>query len=415
MTSQRWLGPPQECALDAHRDSPSDLTAFFHAAQHDGRLVQELMILSLPERLAQVVHTPRYHRLTLAQLFVIRAQIALFDQNADPTSDAELGAAIATGLPTDHKEHGCRTAALAYWLLGKGRLRAGRLRQAEDAFRSILVFVRERPSEEFGLACAGLAQAREDQGDLDGAGAFWLESAVLFSAIGSAWPTAACHAQRAFGSFESGDFPQAVLRLSAALCLLDAGDAPSLTARVHLALAEARAGLGDQEGAQIQLERARKLYGLPTTPSESIERRWREARIASASGQHAVAGTLLDQVRTNLLRHGSAEEAARCTADLLLLRRRANQPLALDELVAAVVGAFAMDGPSAAALRSLLHLAAEQPLPAYPVAASIRRRLRQIPLPDSRPHFLVQSRMLADRLLCRLPEHADPVGAASHL
>ncbi len=417
MTSRRWLGRPQGCALDertgALRGRSSDVVTLFRTAQADRHLLDELMALPSRERLDQAAHQPLYHRLTLAQLLMLHAQIALFDPEADPTTHAELGVAVALALPRDSEGRGLRAAAMAHWLLGKGLLRARRFQQAEGAFRAIFLFVDDLASEERGLAFAGLAQAREDQGDLDGAGACWLESAVLFSAIGSTLPTAACHAQRAFQSFESGDFPRAVTRLDTALRLLEAAVAPSLTIRAHLALAEARAAMGDHRGAQFMLDRARTLYELPAPPFEGIERRWREARIAWASGQHSVAQQALAGVRNELLRCGSLEEAARSTLDLLLLHRGGDRTAAVGELLAPLLYALAPDAGAAAALESLMQRAIEQPGEAYTVAVALRRLLGQIPLHGrSRPPRITASRLLVDRLLRGLAEHEDPLGAS---
>jgi len=52
----------------------------------------------------------------------------------DPRPVAELGAAIAGTMAHDPGGEAQRTAAWAYWLLGKAMLRASQWRLADDAF-----------------------------------------------------------------------------------------------------------------------------------------------------------------------------------------------------------------------------------------------------------------------------------------
>ena len=101
-----------------------------------------------------------------------------------------------------------------------------------------------------------------------------------------------------------------------ALRLLDdAAFAPSLAARLHLALAERAALTGTSGLVRRHLRRARRLYRLASSPSENLERTWRDARIAAAAERHAEAEPLFDRVRLELLAAGSLEEAASITLD----------------------------------------------------------------------------------------------------
>jgi tetratricopeptide (TPR) repeat protein len=314
-----------------------------------------------------------------------------------------------------------RTAALGYWLLGRALLRKARWRQAEQAFHCIFALLPDRAaSEERGLALDGLAQLHGDLGEMDAATAFFLEASHVFSRLDAARPAAACQAELGLLLLESGDLLAAAHGLRTALLLLGSDDAlaPSLAARMWLGLAEIEAVAGDAGLARSHLDRARALYELAPSPTEEIERGWREARIACAAEQDAEAEALFDRVRRELLARGSLAEAAHATWDQVLLRIEGGRWEAIAELAAALGESFGAAGePWAREMAELARLAAGGGAQSfYRACHDFRRRLRQSwPADSGRPRLLTPTRALADRLLRHRGEHEDPLGAARGL
>jgi tetratricopeptide (TPR) repeat protein len=398
---------------------PSDLLA---TAREDHGLAARLLALPASERQALVGRDPRFQRQTLATWFVLQAEDALFDPQADPEEAAELVVAIGLVPAATGQGKARRTAALGYWLLGRARLRKAQWRQAEHAFHCIFALLPDRAaSEERGLALDGLAQLHGDLGDARAATAFFLEAAHVFSRLDAPRPAAACQAELGLLLLASGDLLAAAHSLRTALVLLGDDDAlaPSLAARMWLGLAEVEAVAGDAGLARGPLHRARALYALAPTATEEIERSWREARIALAAGQEAEAEARLDRVRRELLARGSLEEAARATFDQVLLRLEGGRPEAVEELAAALAEAFGAAGePWARDMGDLGRLAAGEGSQSlyYGACHDFRRRLCQRwPADPGRPHLLMPARALADRLLRHRGEHEDPLGAARGL
>jgi tetratricopeptide (TPR) repeat protein len=391
------------------------------AAREDRGLAARLLALPAPERQALVGRDPRFQRQTLATWFALQAEGALFDPQADPGEAAELAVAIALALAGagQGKAHG--TAALGYWLLGRALLRKARWRFAEHAFHCVFALVPDRAaSEERGLALDGLAQLHGDLGHVDAAAAFFLEAAYVFLRLDAPRPAAACQAELGLLLLETGDLPDAAHSLRTALVLLADDDAlaPSLAARMWLGLAQIEAAAGDAGLARGHLHRARALYRLaPPSPSEEIDRSWREARILLAAGQEAEAEALFDQVRRELLARGSLAEAARATFEQVLLRIESGRCAAAPELCAELAAGFPPGRARwAEEIAALAREAAERPEDSYMACHALRRRLRHARLADpGRPDLLTSTRSLADRLLRCRGEDEDPLGAARGL
>jgi hypothetical protein len=375
------------------------------------------MAMPACERQAAAVHDPRYRRRSLWQLLALRAESELFDPAADARPIAELAAAIASVLPRDAAGTAWRSAALAYWLFGKALLQAQQWRLADDAFRCMFAFIpKAGAAEETALAAVGQAQVAADTGDVDAAIGQFLLAAHGFSQLGAVQSVAACQAELGLVLLESGDLMSAHEPLSTAVRLLDVGAAPSLAARLWLALAEVAAVLDGPAAAAAELRRARPLYELaPDGPSgpEALERRWREARVAVAVGDAAGAAIQFDEVRHQLLRRGSAAEAARCTFDRLLLSIDARSFADVADLTGALARSFPGAGERwAREMEGLAALAADDPDAALAPCWDLRGRLRQVaPLEPSRPPLLRPARLLSDRLLRRRGELEDPIGA----
>jgi tetratricopeptide (TPR) repeat protein len=278
-------------------------------------------------------------------------------------------------------------------------------------------FIRYEPSEEAALAAVGLAQVREGTGSIEAAAALYLRAAYGYAQLGAGFPAAACRAQLGMVLQASGDLLNAAREMHAALAGMDAAFAPSLAARLWLALAEIEATVGDDDAAGDCLRQARTLYPLASTPAEGIERTWREARIAAATGDGAAADVLLDGVRRELLARGSLVEAARSTWEQLLVRTEGRRWEAAGELAAALAGAFPGAGEALAAeMAALARLAAEEPQAFYKESLKFGWRLRHQPLGClEQPRLLTPTRQLADRLLRRRGELEDPIGAAVNL
>jgi tetratricopeptide (TPR) repeat protein len=417
--SRRPVLPAPSAAAYMARTSPAgDLLA---AAREDHGLAAQLLALPASERQERVLRDPRFQRQTLATWFVLQAEGALFDPQADPGEAAELAVAIALALAAAGQGRASCTAALGYWLLGRALLRQARWRRAEQAFHCIFALLPDRAAcEERGLALAGLAQLHGDRGQVDAATAFFLEAAHVFSRLDAPRPAAACQAELGLLLLDTGDLLDAAHSLRTALVLLAGDDAlaPSLAARMWLGLAEIEAVAGDAELARRHLDRARALYRLAPSPTEEIDRSWREARIAFAAEQDAEAEVLFNRVRRELLARGSLPEAARATFDQVLLRLEAGRWEAIAELAAALREGFgAAGGPSAREMGELARLAATGGAQSfYRACHDFRRRLRQSwPAAPGRLHLLTPTRALADRLLRHRGEHEDPLGAAAGL
>ena len=409
--------PAPEMPLAAYAARLRGAGELLATAWEDRELARELMEMPALERIDAALHEPRFHRDTLARLLALEAESALDDPARNPCPVAELAAAIASCLPRDAQGKARRAAAWAYWLLGKALLGASQWRLAEGAFEGMCAFIpRGERSEEEALACAGLAQVREDTGNVDAAAALYLRAAWLFAKLGSAAPAAASQAQLGLLLHESGDLVNATLPLRGALGLLDPAFAPSLAARLWLALAQIQAMLGDTAAAE-SLRRAQALYPLAPSPEEAIARRWHEAKIALAAGEDAVAEARLDRVRRALLARGSLLEAARSTFEQLLLTIDGQRFDAARELVAALAAAAPGGGePWAGAMADLVRLAADQPGASYQAGLDLKRRLRHAPpIGADRAPLLRSSRHLADRLLRQQGELEAPVGAAAGL
>jgi hypothetical protein len=391
-------------------------------ATEDDRLAAELMQLPRSARAAAVKREPRYHRPTLAWLLALRAESRLHDAAADGDAleTAELAAAVASAAHLDGRGGVQRTAALAYWLLGKALLARADWPLAEQAFSTMYAFMppRSEPSEEQGLACAGLGQLHEDLGRPEKAEALFTLGGYLFARLGADGAAAACAAQLGFALLDNGDLEQASNTLRMGLLHLDEALAPSLAARMRLGVAQIGAALDDPRDAREQLHYARTLYELAPSPAEEIDRSWREARIALAAGQDAEAEALFDGVRRQLLARGSLAEAARATFDQMLLRIEGGRWEAAAELAAALGEGFGAAGePWAREMGDFARLAAAGGSETwYGASHDFRRRLRQRwPAGPGRPHLLTPTRALADRLLRHRGEHEDPLGAAAGL
>jgi tetratricopeptide (TPR) repeat protein len=404
---------------------PSHAASLLAAADLDHRLATLLLRLPPDRRQAAIRGDSRFRRLTLAQLFVLRAESELHDPLSKPLETAELAAIIASELAADTAACDApdgklaETAALAHWLLAKALLERRRFCLAEESFRCVFAFVADRgPCEPQALACAGLAQLHLERDQLDAATALSLAAADLFGQLDTARPAAACLAELGLALHDAGDLPNAVHALRRALRLLgDPAFAPSLAARLHLALAELSTTLGRSTAAHAHLERARRLYRLSTSLPEHTERTWREARIAAAAGHAEAADPLFDRSRRTILAQGSLAEATGCTLDHLLLRIDCGRSDSVPELAAALADAFQPGGREwADELADVARFPAGAAAERYAAIHRLRMRLRKAPqLQTERPPLLVPARVLIDRLLRWRGEHEDPIGAATGL
>jgi hypothetical protein len=419
-------GDADRAPLAAAAPRPSSrATSLLAAAELDQRLATALLRLPPDQRQAAIRTDPRFRRLTLAQLFALRAEDTLHQPSAEPLETAELAASIASELIFDGGGYGPaagkagETAALAHWLLGKALLAKRRWRLAEESFRCVVSFLPDRvPNEHRALAHAGLAQVQADLHRLDAAAPLYLSAARHFSRLDAARPAAACLSELGLALHDTGDLRNAAHVLRRALGLLgNPAFAPSLACRLHLALAEVAATLGRAASLGRHLGQARRLYRLSSSLPEDIERTWRQARIAAAAGQATAADHLFDRARQALLAHGSLAEATRCTLDHLLLWIDGDRLDSAPDLTAALAQSFQPAGHAwAADLAALVALAAGDRTRLYAAAHQLRQRLRHAPPASSgRPPLLTPVRVLTDRLLRCRGDHEDPIGAASGL
>lgn len=413
-------GPPEPIA--AYESLPTSAVALLAAAESDAELAASLLALPRMERQAAALHNPRFRRRTLAKLLLLRAESELLDATADALATAELAAAVASALPHEPGGETWRAAALGYWLLGKAQLAAQEWRPAEQSFRSMSAVIAERgPSEERALVAVGRAQLAADSGDVDAATAEFLDAAYGFAQLEATQSMAACQAELGLLLLDTGDLLNARYLLDVAVRLLDGGAAPSLAARLRLALAEIAMALGERALASEELVRARALYPLGpggAAGAETLERRWREGRIAAAAAGGGVdAADLLAEVRRELLVRGSLAEAARCTFDELLLRIDAGRSSDVGDLTGGLARAFPGEGERwAEAMAHVARVAADNREAMYSPSWELRRRLRQaVPADPARPPLLIPVRRLTDRVLRRRAELEDPIGTGGGL
>jgi hypothetical protein len=391
--------------------------ALLAAAETEAELAAQLMALPPMERQAVALHDPRFRRPTLAKLLLLRAESELFDPGVDPLPTAELAAAVASAVSQDAGGELWQEAALAHWLLAKAQLAAREWDLAERSLRSMsAVLPDSQPSQEKALAAVGRAQLAADRRDVDRATEQFLEAAYGFALLGSAPSTGACQAELGLFLLDAGDLINARLSLGVAIAFLDAAAAPSLAARLHLALAEVATALHERARASEELARAQALYPLAPDGAagpETLERRWREGRIAAAACDGARAAALLDEVRRELLVRGSLPEAARCTFDQVLLRIDAGDASDVGNLAGALAQAFPGQGEGwAEEMARVARLAVDQPEDVYAACWELRRRLRQEVFPQpGRPPLLRASRLLTDRVLRHRGELEDPISA----
>ena len=408
---------PRDLAPKGLREARfGDADELLAAAREDAELVRQLMAMPALERIEPALGDVRFHRPTLARMLALQAESALGDPACDPRPVAELGAAIAGTLARDPGAEAQRTAAWAYWLLGKAMLRASQWRLADDAFQSISAFI-PRPSlasEAEAFACLGFAQLHEDLGHEQQAGALYLRAAYLHAKRGDRLREAACQAQLGLLLHRSGDLESAARPLRAALRLFDAAFAPSLATRLRLTLAGIETVFEHRAAASDELRRARALYPLAPSPAEEIERSWAEARIAAAEGENDKAEALFERVRRALLDRGSFAEAAQCSCEQLLIQVESRRFDAAGQLAVDLARVFPPEGePWAPELAALARLAVEEPGARYPASYELRRRLRRPELAFSgRLALIAPARSLADRLFCGCGELEDPIGAA---
>jgi hypothetical protein len=437
--------------------APRELLA---GAAAERRLADELLAMPPARRLAAAAHERRFRRAALARLLVLDAEAALFERGSDARPAAGAAAAIAAALAGESGGgRAAREAAgRAWWLLGKGELRAGCPEAAAEAFQAMLAA--GEPSAHGGacpeaaagafetilgfggegaaaavaaapatlaalaalaplaaLARVGLAQAAEDLGRPEEAAALWLGATQAYAEIGAAAGGAACQAQLGLLLAARGDLENGEVALRLALSLLDAAFAPSLAARLWLALAEIAAAGGAGGLAERRRERARRLYELAPGPEEAMVRAASEARIAALLGAGARAADLLEGVRPALLAEGSLKEAVGLTLELLLLRIESDRFDAVVGLTGELAQAFPGVAEGwAAELDGLALAAIDRPRSVYRRVAAMRERLRRVPETSrERPPLLTSARALCDRVLLGRGEGEDPIGAATGL
>src|SRR5207302_7197661 len=129
---------------------------------------------------------------------------------------------------------------------------------------------------------------------------------------------------------------------------------------------------------------------IASLPGESVEREWREAKVAAAAGRLAAAAARLNGVRRQLLAAGSLAEAARATFDQVQLRLDVGRADEVAELAADLAGAFPGGGAGASGgeiwarkMAALGRLAGGPPKEFRAASRELRRRLRYGPLPTA--------------------------------
>jgi tetratricopeptide (TPR) repeat protein len=398
---------------------PGRVRELFETAAADGRLAAMLLEVPPDEREELIRRDPVFHRLTLAKMFALRAEDAL-GKPGEPGTEAEdsavLAVAIASTLPEAAGDQARRTAALGEWLLGKTFLRQGHLAAAEASFERILVgLAGSAPCDELGLAWSGLAQARWDRKRYLEAATFFAMAALIFSRLERDQQSAACHAQRGFVLLAAGELMLARGALRSALERIDTALAPSLSILVLLGRSACEEALGSPDAAAESIERARAVIASLPGGGRTALARWWQALAAKRAGQDALAETLVDGLRVDLLASGGLIDAARATFHLALLRIGTGRADAVPRLATDLAEAFPEDGePWAAEIQELADIASARPRRYDAMVRRLALRLGAEAQRAPRPQILPPSiGQLADRLLRDRGENEEALGVAA--
>jgi hypothetical protein len=273
-------------------------------------LIQELTSIAGAERPA-ALEDARFHRLTLVDRLLERAQDALPSDPAGAEDLATLAAAIAERLANVEESIEGRVHAVC--TIAKARRIGGQIGAAEGDLSEATLYAAS--SEEHAHLSRALALLRWEQGRLDDAAALLERAAELWAA--EDWPQeeAACRVLRGLLTLDEGKVADAVWMVRDALPLLVD---PWLLAYGGLVFALGLAERGQATAARQQREESAKL--VPLIPMAAVRfARQLEAKIALSLGELVAAETELEELRQQALEERWLPEAAVATLDLARL------------------------------------------------------------------------------------------------
>src|ERR1700720_3319912 len=396
-----------------------------------GPVAGRLLAASRAERLGMIAADAAYRQTHLARLLALRAAGRLDAPPPEAEDCAELALAVAIALPRAPVEN-WQLRGLCHWLVGKARLRTGRLGAAEGGFLAIGAAPGGGRGGGGGLAAAE-ASFSAIGADRDGAGGVgeraladvgmaqlrWQqrrlpEAWVLLSAAARAFADAsdepavgACLSLAGFVLLASDEPMMARLELRAAQRCLGRLQAPSLSVLVCLGLAHCDAVLAGP-AAEDFLEIAAEAARACRAPAPELGAWWNAVVGLSADATEAH----LEAARRDALDRGELAAAARLSLDQALRWIAAGD----GKRVACAAAPLAALGPRgerwSREIAALGPLAAARPEDFLPAARELGLRLavpaiarlgaQGLPWPLSD---------LADRLLLQRLEVADAIEA----
>ncbi|HEY6324615.1 MAG TPA: hypothetical protein VJA16_23975, partial [Thermoanaerobaculia bacterium] len=342
-----------------------------------------------------------YRQADVARLLALCAERRLDAPPPEAEEVAELALAVSMALPRAPLES-WQLRGLCHWMMGKARLRAGRLTAAEASFAAIGAD-RDGPGNagNRALADAGMGQLRWQQRRLPEAWVLLSAAARAAADVNDEPAVGACLSLAGFVLLASGEPMMARLELRAAHRWLGRLQAPSLSVLVCLGLAHCDAVLAGP-AAEDFLRIASDAARACRAPAPRLGSWW--SAVLGFGGDPTDAH--LEAARRDALDRGQVEAAARLTLDQVLRWIAAGD----GKHVACAVAALAALGPRGERWgQEIAAIAAARPEAFLPAARDLGLRLaipavaqlaaQGLPWPVSD---------LADRLLLERLEVADP-------
>jgi hypothetical protein len=367
-------------------------------------LADRLEALPLADARRHIARDPELRQPIVARALLHRADDCLADA-ATGGRLAELAIEILAPLAGDAHGSTLELLVRAFWHRVRSLTHQGRLREADDVYRTALPLLAalDTASDSRATLLVALAQLRWRDHRVEEAAALFSHAGRAFAEAPERQGEAAAHLQSGFAFLADDNPRRARTELALAHAHLDADLAPALAARTALALAWCNAAMGLVEQARERLRGARGLYFAAPAAGEETFRSWWEGRIAALDHQDDRAASLLDTARRELLAAGSVAEAAAAAVDLLPLRPRRTPGAKPPDLAGELTAAFPASSLAAELADRIGNLAATAPGTARDAAiAALRRQLAADSGPcgpGDRPPFIPDLQALADQLL----------------
>jgi hypothetical protein len=374
-------------------------------------LFAELMRLEPARRLGAAEREPRFRSRALARRLRLMAESVLGDP-ARRAAAADLALSVAAELRGNARNQRLLVSAVA--VAARARTQVGDEAGAGELWR-VLSELAGGPDEDpasWGALHHGEGELLWRQGRLSEASGRFTLAAEAWSKAGEGQWTALCWAELGLVLLDAEDLAGARRSLGMAHVKLEPR-VPALSSRVAMGLALCLMAAGES-GPARERQRTAELLGAAVSAAEGgageqVLLRWRRARLAAAAGDAAAAERLLDGVRVDLLRRGSAREAVLASLDLaevLIGQGRCDDVEALGPVLR---DTFGSDGDLAAVELAVLAVTAVDCPPAVSsIVGMVRRAWVAVRSPGARPDLIRSVAALADAFLAP----TDPVPLA---